>query len=656
MANRDIKITLSGVDKTGKAFGSLSKSLGNVGARLRTTGQSLSRTGTRMTLLGTGPALLLGKSMVSAFLKQKQAVAQMEAGLKRYEGRVNFTSKELRDMAAELQKVSTFGDEEILAGVTNQFLTFGGVIDTLTKQQFRDAQTQALNLATILGTDVKASALQLAKALDDPKQGLTALKRSGIQFTESQNELIRSLIDTGQKGKAASIILSSIDDNYKNIAKTQAENDPFGQMSRRLGDVKEQFGKVIFEAMQPMIIHLDKIVAGLGALDDGTRKTILSFGLAFAAAGPLLAISGMMLSNIGKLFIALSKFGKLFKIISLAFRGLSLVMLGKLALIVGAVIAAVLIIRHHWETLSNWLTSILESLGAKGETLGERWSNLFTRVFSNITNLFHDALESLRELWDSAWAVMSTVFNAFWQLIGPVVRPILGWLKTTWASIFTDLKDIFLDLKKIWQDVWPLLKILLVPILAQMGASFAIFVGVLTVGLALVTGAIKLLSLTFSALSGVISEVINFAKPIFNAFVDALIAGANLAIEAWNLVNGIWGGTDVNKIGTSGTPPSAPTPEQKAAFRPPVDEFGNRAIDRRLGFADGVGNFAGGLAMVGERGPELVNLPRGSDVIPNPATQDILGEGKDITININNQYDLDALVETVRLNLAEGIV
>jgi hypothetical protein len=35
------------------------------------------------------------------------------------------------------------------------------------------------------------------------------------------------------------------------------------------------------------------------------------------------------------------------------------------------------------------------------------------------------------------------------------------------------------------------------------------------------------------------------------------------------------------------------------------------------GFASGVENFAGGLAIVGERGPELVNLPGGSDVIPN---------------------------------------
>jgi tape measure domain-containing protein len=43
------------------------------------------------------------------------------------------------------------------------------------------------------------------------------------------------------------------------------------------------------------------------------------------------------------------------------------------------------------------------------------------------------------------------------------------------------------------------------------------------------------------------------------------------------------------------------------------------------GFAGGTDFAPGGLAMVGERGPELVNLPRGSQVIPNDQTQRLMG-------------------------------
>ena len=45
------------------------------------------------------------------------------------------------------------------------------------------------------------------------------------------------------------------------------------------------------------------------------------------------------------------------------------------------------------------------------------------------------------------------------------------------------------------------------------------------------------------------------------------------------------------------------------------------------GFATGVQNFKGGLAVVGERGPEVVNLPQGADVIPNHKSKGMFGGG-----------------------------
>lgn len=48
------------------------------------------------------------------------------------------------------------------------------------------------------------------------------------------------------------------------------------------------------------------------------------------------------------------------------------------------------------------------------------------------------------------------------------------------------------------------------------------------------------------------------------------------------------------------------------------------------GFADGTTSFSGGLAVVGERGPELVRLPAGSDVIPNSRLS--LNQGNNVTV------------------------
>ena len=51
-------------------------------------------------------------------------------------------------------------------------------------------------------------------------------------------------------------------------------------------------------------------------------------------------------------------------------------------------------------------------------------------------------------------------------------------------------------------------------------------------------------------------------------------------------------------------------------------------IGNVLGFANGTNNAPGGMALVGERGPELVNLPRGSQVRTATDTQRMLGGGQ----------------------------
>ena len=62
-------------------------------------------------------------------------------------------------------------------------------------------------------------------------------------------------------------------------------------------------------------------------------------------------------------------------------------------------------------------------------------------------------------------------------------------------------------------------------------------------------------------------------------------------------------------------------------------------IPKFPGFAGGVTNFAGGAAIVGERGPELVTLPRGSNVTPAAQTRRLMaapsgGGGASISLTV----------------------
>jgi phage-related tail protein len=66
-------------------------------------------------------------------------------------------------------------------------------------------------------------------------------------------------------------------------------------------------------------------------------------------------------------------------------------------------------------------------------------------------------------------------------------------------------------------------------------------------------------------------------------------------------------------------------------------------------FAKGTNNAPGGISLVGEKGPELVNLKRGSTVKTADETRKILGGRQEINIEINieNSYGGDDLLEKI---------
>ena len=68
--------------------------------------------------------------------------------------------------------------------------------------------------------------------------------------------------------------------------------------------------------------------------------------------------------------------------------------------------------------------------------------------------------------------------------------------------------------------------------------------------------------------------------------------------------------------------------------------------------ANGTQNWRGGLSLVGERGPEIVNLPRGAQVIPAHRAQGMMGNG--VTVNVDARGSADPAA--VRAQVEAGIL
>lgn len=280
-----------------KGIDEVSGMLTKVQRQVSTIGKSFQRLGQDLTLQVSAPIAALGAFAVKNYLAQEDAITQVRTRLKEVGDQVGITEKQFSDVATNLQFKTLFGDEQILRDVTTQFLTFGNI----TGENFLKAQEAVLDLSTVLKTDLKAQAIQLAKALDNPVKGLTALRKSGIQFSASEEKLIKSMAETGRIAEAQTLILQALDHYYGGAAEAAAEVNPYLKLQNALGDLLEPFGQIINEMLKPFLGLLKQSIEFVNGLSDSVKTKIVVFAGLIAVLGPILYLIGTLMTTFASL-------------------------------------------------------------------------------------------------------------------------------------------------------------------------------------------------------------------------------------------------------------------------------------------------------------------------------------------------------------------
>lgn len=151
---------------------------------------------------------------------------------------------------AESQEMIIGQDAEIIKGVQAQLLSFkqlsesadetGGVFDRVTKAAF--------DMAAAGFGSAESNAIALGKAFEDPIKGLTALRRSGTIFTEEQQNLIKTLVDSGDLLGAQTVILNELESQYGGTAEATATWSD--KLTLAFDNVKEAAGKSLTPAFE----------------------------------------------------------------------------------------------------------------------------------------------------------------------------------------------------------------------------------------------------------------------------------------------------------------------------------------------------------------------------------------------------------------------
>lgn len=231
MANEVVvHVKTEGVPQAGAAVSDVKKAFEGLGASITGTALGFGVFQVSRTIMN-GVKDAIG-SAITAAQDLNKANAQTAAVLASTGGVAGVTAGSVRDLAASLEQVSGV-DEIAIQSAENLLLTFTKIGQDI----FPQATATILDMSVALGEDMNAAAIQVGKALQDPIQGVTALRRVGVNFSEAQQEVLKNLVETGQAAKAQQLILAELNTEFGGSAK--AAEDAAGGVHRAKDEMED---------------------------------------------------------------------------------------------------------------------------------------------------------------------------------------------------------------------------------------------------------------------------------------------------------------------------------------------------------------------------------------------------------------------------------
>jgi len=398
------KKAMAGAQSATKRF---QKSTVNLNRKLKTMGKSMSKMGRTMSMSLTAPLLALGAVAVKSF--EDQIIAE-----KRLEDAVGGAADALKKQAAELQNVTRFGDEATMA-VQAQLATLG-----LNEQQILKLTPLIQDLSARTGKDLTKAAKEVTSALST---GATTLAKYGVELNAT-NTLSENL----------EITVAGLTKEVGGQAKVLADEGigPLIQMQNAMGDLMEQFGAIIADAIKPFVKWLQELAIRFQNLSPETKKWIVIIGGLLAALGPLLMTLGFLATTVLPGLVT-------------AFAALTF----PIGLIILAVGVAVTEIIRNWDKIVDYFTT------GPAVSAWLEFKELFSKIFGmgGIEGDMSGITDRLIQIWDYliialimpiklAFETIMRIFKTAFGIIGDLVDLFSAAFRGEWKAMFDEIKSI----------------------------------------------------------------------------------------------------------------------------------------------------------------------------------------------------------------------
>jgi hypothetical protein len=385
----------------------------------------------------------VGKDIVGSALDAQQAQAQLEAVITSTGGAAGISAAQANEYAESLSKITMFDKEAVLGG-ESMLLTFTNI----GKDVFPDATTAILNMSQALGQDLKSSSIQLGKALNNPVEGVSALQRVGVTFTDEQKKVIQSLVDTGDVAGAQRVILAELNKEFGGSAK--AAGEAYGGQLAILGnqfkEVKEDAGtaflpvlKDLVSIAKEMMPYLSQAVKWFASLPTPVKTGAVALLALVAVAAPLIGIIASIISVVTVLGPVLAGIGAALPIILAVVAAAALLYVAwqtNFGGIRDVVSTFVTIVKNLWQALLAFLRG--DTTAAFGFL-----KQAFQAELSLIELQFGRIGTTIRNIWNGLTTFLRTVWQAVWSAIVSYVQGKVNEAISTVTNLITRIKSAF---------------------------------------------------------------------------------------------------------------------------------------------------------------------------------------------------------------------
>jgi len=230
---------------------------------------------------------------IAELKETKQADAGLDASLKSTGQAAGVARKDVDELAKSLQKTTLFRDD-MTKNAASLLLTFTNIKKGVFEEALPAIEDMATKMANGGEIDLKSASIQVGKALNDPIKGITALTRVGVSFTEGQKEMIKHMVETGDRAGAQKMILAELNKEFGGSAEAARKAAGGGaNFNMQMHDIRIEIGRLAGEGkgliMPYFVLLLTHLVKLAGILRDTpafikeNKETFLALGVAIVS-------------------------------------------------------------------------------------------------------------------------------------------------------------------------------------------------------------------------------------------------------------------------------------------------------------------------------------------------------------------------------------